>query len=66
MSTITRTTYTVEEVAEMIRERPNMIRTLCQRGRFKGAYRGGTGGRTSPWRIPQAAIDHYQQTQPRG
>ena len=31
---------------------------------LKGAYKTGAG-RTSPWRIPPAAIDYYQQHQPR-
>ncbi|XAZ30626.1 hypothetical protein AAHB34_15890 [Paenarthrobacter ureafaciens] len=31
---------------------------------LKGAYKTGAG-RTSPWRIPPAAIDYYQQHQPK-
>lgn len=60
-----RLAYTLEEVAEMLQEPVHTISEHCRTQRLKGAYKGGSGGRTSPWRIPQAAIDYYQRTQPR-
>lgn len=59
-STLTRRAYTIEEVAEMLAEPVSTIRTHCQTQALRGAYK--TGGRTSPWRIPPKAIDHYQAT----
>lgn len=58
--TITRRAYTLEEVAEMLAEPVSTIRVHCQTQALRGAYK--TGGRTSPWRIPPKAIDHYQAT----
>jgi hypothetical protein len=52
--------FTIEEVAEMLAEPVSTIRTHYQTQALRGAYK--TGGRTSPWRIPPKAIDHYQAT----
>lgn len=57
-----RMAFTIEEVAEMLAEPVSTIRTHCQTQALRGAYK--TGGRTSPWRIPPKAIDHYQETRP--
>lgn len=61
--TITKRAYTPEQVAEMLEEPVRTIVVHCRTQALKGAYK--TGGRTSPWRIPPAAIDHYQNTRPR-
>ena len=55
--------FTLEQVSEMLQEPVSSIRTHCRPQTLKGAYK--TGGRTSPWRIPPAAIDYYQRTRPR-
>lgn len=54
---------TVEQVAEMLQEPVYTVKKHCRTQALKGAYK--TGGRTAPWRIPPAAIDHYQKNQPR-
>jgi hypothetical protein len=59
-SGLPRRAFTIEEVAEMLAEPVSTIRTHCQTQALRGAYK--TGGRTSPWRIPPKAIDHYQAT----
>lgn len=61
--TITKRAFTPEQVAEMLEEPVRTIVVHCRTQALKGAYK--TGGRTSPWRIPPAAIDHYQRTRPR-
>ena len=63
-ATLTRKAHTLEEVAEMLQEPVATIRKHCRTQALKGAYKTGTG-RTSPWRIPPAAIDYYQQHQPK-
>lgn len=55
--------YAPEQVAEMLQEKVEAINRHGRTQALKGAYK--TGGRTSPWRIPPAAIDHYQRTRPR-
>lgn len=55
--------YTPAQVAEMLEEPVRIIVIHCRTQVLKGAYK--TGGRTSPWRIPPAAIDYYQAHQPR-
>lgn len=62
-ATITKRAYTPEQVAEMLEEPVRSIVVHCRTQALKGAYK--TGGRTSPWRIPPAAIDHYQNTRSR-
>lgn len=58
-----RRALTPEEVAEMLQESVESVKKHCRTQALKGAYK--TGGRTAPWRIPPAAIDHYQKNQPR-
>jgi hypothetical protein len=48
----------------MLQEPVATIRRHCRTQALKGAYKTGAG-RTSPWRIPPAAIDYYQQHQPK-
>jgi len=55
-----RRAFTLEEVAEMLVEPVWSIRQHCQTQALRGAYK--TGGKTSPWRIPPKAIEHYQAT----
>ncbi|MCT9624246.1 helix-turn-helix domain-containing protein [Pseudarthrobacter equi] len=54
--------FKLEEVAEMLAEPVETIAKHCRTQALKGAYK--TGGKTSPWRIPPAAIDYYQRTRP--
>jgi len=56
--------YTLGQVAEMLQEPVSSIRTHCRTQALKGAYKTGRG-KTAPWRIPPAAIDHYQRTRSR-
>lgn len=55
-----RRAFTLQEVSEMLAEPVDTIRRHCQTQALRGAYK--TGGKTSPWRIPNKAIDHYQAT----
>lgn len=55
--------HTLEQVAEMLNESVSAIRKHCRTQDLKGAYKTGTG-KTAPWRVPPAAIDHYQRTRP--
>lgn len=57
---------TVEETAQELKQSPTMIRKLANHGRLPGAYKAGTGGRTSAWRIPTRALDLYRKAQPQG
>lgn len=59
-----RLAYTLEQVAEMLQEPVATISKHCRTQALKGAYKTGRG-KTSPWRIPPAAIDYYQANQPR-
>lgn len=58
----TRLAYTLQEVAEMLAEPVATIARHCRTQALSGAYKTGNGGRTAPWRIPPAAIEHYQAT----
>lgn len=51
--------YTVDEVAEMLRESRTSIKQACRRGLFRGAYKKASGGLTSPWVVPESAIEAY-------
>lgn len=51
--------YTTDEVAQMLRESSTIIKQACRRGLFKGAYKKASGGLTSPWIIPESAIEAY-------
>ncbi|MDD0858283.1 hypothetical protein NHF46_11865 [Arthrobacter alpinus] len=55
--------YTPGQVAEMLQEKVEAINRHCRTQALRGAYK--TGGKTSPWRIPPAAISYYQSHQPR-
>lgn len=59
-----RLAYTLQEVADMLAEPVVTIAKHCRTQALRGAYKAGRGGRTSPWRIPPAAIEHYQSTRP--
>lgn len=63
VQTLPRLALTLEQVSEILQEPPATIAKHCRTQALKGAYK--TGGRTSPWRIPPAAIDYYQQHQPK-
>ena len=56
--------YTLQQVAEMLQEPVNSIRTHGRTQALKGACKTGRG-KTSSWRILPAAFDHYQRTRPR-
>jgi hypothetical protein len=53
--------YTVEEVSEALHESPTVIKAACRRGLFDGAYKKASGGKTSPWIIPESAVEAYLQ-----
>jgi Helix-turn-helix domain len=55
--------YTLEQVAEMLQEPATTIAKHCRTQALRGAYK--TGGKTSPWRIPPKAIEHYQNSRNR-
>ena len=57
---------TVAEAAEQLRLNAETVRQLACRGKLRGAYKTGQGGRTSPWRIPPKALDQYRALQPQG
>lgn len=57
---------TVKQAAEQLNVNPETVRQLADRGKLRGAYKGGLGGRTSPWRIPVRALDLYRSSQPQG
>lgn len=61
-TSVPRRAYTLEEVAEMLVEHVDTIRRYCQTQDLRGAYKTGSGGKTSPWRIPDKAITYYQAT----
>ncbi|WP_345154875.1 helix-turn-helix domain-containing protein [Arthrobacter ginkgonis] len=56
----------VAELAEELQHSQETVRQLLNRGMFRGAYKAGRGGQTSPWRIPMTALDHYRKRQPQG
>lgn len=57
--------YSVREVAEMTGQCTKTVATLARRGAFPGAYKAGSGGRTSPIRIPAKAVEAWRARQPR-
>lgn len=57
---------TIKQAAEQLNVNPETVRQLADRGKLPGAYKGGSGGRTSPWRIPPRALDLYRSAQPQG
>lgn len=50
----------VPDVAEQLNLHPSTVYALLRSGHFPGAYHTGRGGRTSPWRIPQTAVEQYR------
>jgi excisionase family DNA binding protein len=53
----------IQEVAEVFGVNIWTVKKWLAEGKFSGAFKLGTG-RTSPWRIPQSAIDtHIRQLQ---
>ena len=56
----------VREAADQLNVNEETVRQLACRGKLRGAYKGGLGGRTSPWRIPPRALDQYRALQPQG
>jgi excisionase family DNA binding protein len=55
----------VSEAAELLGVAAKTVQRLARRGAFPNAYKGGTGGRTSPIRIPLADLQNYRALQPR-
>ncbi|GAA0187944.1 helix-turn-helix domain-containing protein [Glutamicibacter sp. V16R2B1] len=56
----------VKQAASELNLNPETVRQLADQGRLRGAYKGGRGGKTSPWRIPPRALDLYRSSQPQG
>ena len=57
-----RLAFTVYEAAEKLGETSDMVQTYCRIKAFPNAYKGGRGGRTSPWRIPaQDLVDFMKK-----
>jgi excisionase family DNA binding protein len=51
------TVYTTGTLAKLLGYHENHVRTMCEQGRFPGAY-GGGGGRQ--WRIPDEAVQAFK------
>lgn len=51
---------TVKEVAVQTNQSPGRVYQSLRQGEFPGAYQIGKAGRTSPYRIPQSAVDAYR------
>lgn len=58
-----RLAYTLEQVSQILQEPVATTAKHCRTQPLKGAYKAG-GGRTSPWRVPPAAINYCQRSQP--
>lgn len=56
----------VHDAAEQLQVDAKTVRKLAGRGKLRGAYKTGMGGKTSPWRIPPKALDHFRAAQPQG
>lgn len=56
---------TVREVAELTGQCTKTVATLARRGAFPHAYKAGSGGRTSPIRIPERDLEAWRARQPR-
>lgn len=54
-----RLAYTIYEAAESLGETSDMIARFCRTKVFPNAYKGGLGGRTSPWRIPAKDLTDF-------
>ncbi|MGP9781835.1 helix-turn-helix domain-containing protein [Glutamicibacter sp. AOP12-B1-11] len=57
---------TIKEAAGELSVSQELVRQLANRGRLRGAYKSGLGGRTSLWRIPAKALELYRSSQPQG
>ncbi len=53
---------TTGEVAEILRVNVWTVKKMLAAGEFKGAFKV-SAGLTSPWRIPQSAVDRYIREQ---
>ena len=56
----------VKEVAAQTNQSPGAVYQSLRQNEFPGAYQIGKAGKTSPWRIPQSAIDAYRKTRATG
>lgn len=54
-----RLVFSIYETAEQLAETSDMVQSLCRTGVFPNAYKGGRGGKTSPWRIPAQDITAF-------
>ncbi len=57
---MTRPPLSVSEAAARLNQSKDAVLTLCRIGGFRGAYKIGAQGPSSPWRIPATAIDTYE------
>lgn len=53
--------YTVNRLAEILDMSPHTVRNYVKAGRFPGAFK--MSSRTSPWLIPESAVDAYRASQ---
>ncbi len=53
---------TTDEVAKILRVNVWTVKKMLAAGEFKGAFKVSSG-LTSPWRIPQSAVDRYIREQ---
>ena len=60
-----RLVYTVQEGADALREPRKQIGTLCRTRAFPNSYKGGDGGKTSPWRIPVKDVEAFMRERAR-
>lgn len=51
--------HSLDEVAVLLREPRQMVRSLAAANAFPHAYKGGRGGSTSLWRIPRRDVDEF-------
>lgn len=51
---------TVKEVAVQTNQSPGRVYQSLRQGEFPGAYQIGKAGKTSPYRIPQSAVNAYR------
>lgn len=56
---------TVKEAAAFLKIHRSELTRMIHMGLFPGAYRSGTGGKTSPIHIPRSAITYYQESRPK-
>ncbi len=56
----------VKQAAAELNMSEELVRQLANRGKLRGAYKSGLGGRTSPWRFPARALELYRTSQPGG